>query len=313
MAFDFYFTGIPFNNELLRDAFLSYPNSCLLLSQLNQRSDIYKWINYFKSLPENNHKLFIDSGAFSAWTMNKQIDVEEYINFINEYKEYITIAAAVDNIPGKSKSSTLASKEEVNNSAELTWKNFIYMRSKMKDVNKLLYTYHVGEPLDYLTRALNYKDKYGYINYIAIGGLVGKSKNVVNEELTKISYLLDKSNNNNLKIHLFGMTQLPILEKFKVNSADSTTFIMEACYGNIRVNGKLVHVSEQGELRNNNFVNLNTAVKEEIIRFLTPLNVTLEQVQESAEYRKLVNMYFFQTWADNYSYKPIQYKVKDLW
>ena len=109
------------------------------------------------------------------------------------------------------------------------------------------------------------------------------------------------------------MTQLDVLEKYNVTSADSTTFIMEACYGNIRVNGKLVHVSNQGELNNNNFVNLNPALKEEIIKFLSRLNITLDQVQESAEYRKVVNMYFFQTWADNYQPKKIKYKIQELW
>ena len=142
MGFDFYFTGIPFNSELLRDSLLSYPNSCLLLSQLNQRKDIYRWIDYFKTLPENHHKLFIDSGAFSAWTLGKSIDINEYISFINEYKDFITIAASVDSIPGNPKSSQLASQEEVEKSASITWENFLYMRSKMDDVDKLLYTYH---------------------------------------------------------------------------------------------------------------------------------------------------------------------------
>ena len=314
MTFDFYFTGIPFNNELLRNSLLSYSNSCLLLSQLNQRKDIYKWIDYFKTLPINNHKLFIDSGAFSAWTIGKYIDIDEYIEFINDYKDYITIAASVDSIPGIPKSSRLASQEEVEKSAYITWKNFLYMRSKMIDANKLLYTYHVGEPIKFLENALSYKDDKGFINYIAIGGLVGKSKEIINSELTIISKILNSSNNPNLKIHLFGMTQLDILERYPITSADSTTFIMEACYGNIRVNGKIIHVSNRGEIvNNNNFVHLNPALKEEVIKFLSKLNITLEQVQESAEYRKVVNMYFFQTWADNYQLKKIKYKTQELW
>lgn len=313
MPFDFYFTGIPFNSEILKNGFLKYPNSCLLLSQLNQRNDIYKWIDYFKTIPNNQHKLFIDSGAFSAWTKGKQIDIDEYIEFINKYKDYITVAASVDSIPGLPKSSVLASKEEVKKSADLTWFNFLYMRNKLINPDKLLYTYHVGEPFSYLEQALNYEDDRGYINYIAIGGLVGKSKDVVDEELTKINQILDSSKNPNLKIHLFGMTQLPVLEKYKCSSADSTTFIMEACYGNIRVNGKIVHISDQGELNDKNFVNLNPALKEEVIKFLDTLGFTLDQVQESAEYRKLVNMYFFQNWADNYKYTPAKYRVEELW
>ena len=65
MAFDFYFTGVPANSEIAE--FLIKNNACILLSQLNERNNIYKWINKLKNV-ENKCKLFIDSGAFSAWT-----------------------------------------------------------------------------------------------------------------------------------------------------------------------------------------------------------------------------------------------------
>lgn len=313
MSFDYYFTGIGFENVILREAFLSYPNSCLLLSQLNQRKDIYKWIEYFKNHPNDHHKLFIDSGAFSAWTLGKEIDVEEYITFINSYKNFITVAAAVDNIPGIPRSSKLATPQEVKESADKTWENFLYMRSKMEDPSKLLYTYHVGEPLSYLETALDYKDSFGYIDYIAIGGLVGKSEDIIISELSQIMESLKKKKNQNLKIHLFGMTRLDLLERFSVTSADSTSFIMEGAYGNIRINKKLIPISQEGQLRDNNFSNLSLGLQQEILAYLQSLNISLSQVQESAEYRKRVNMHFYQSWANSYQPRKEIGIKKDLW
>lgn len=111
MAFDFYFTGVSAKSEVAQ--YLLSRNACVLLSQLNDRSEILKWINLFKESPEKKCKLFIDSGAFSAWTRNKLIDVDEYIDFINTNHEYFDACASVDSIPGEPRSARIATKEEV--------------------------------------------------------------------------------------------------------------------------------------------------------------------------------------------------------
>ena len=159
MSFNIYFAGAPFDTEVGKD--IRATNRCVLLSQLNDRSTINKWIAEFKANPSSQCRLFIDSGAFSAWTKGKQIDVEEYIQFINNNAEYITVAASVDKIPGEARTATVASEKDVEEAAKATWENFLYMRSKMKDKSKLLYTFHVGEPWYFLKQALEYEDEFG--------------------------------------------------------------------------------------------------------------------------------------------------------
>ena len=87
--FDFYFTGVAVNSPIA-DYLIKQPGACILLSQLNERSNISKWIERLKKEKPESLKLFIDSGAFSAWTKGKKIDVDEYISFINSNKDYFS-------------------------------------------------------------------------------------------------------------------------------------------------------------------------------------------------------------------------------
>lgn len=310
MAFDFYFTGVSLNTPAAD--YLIDSKACLLLSQLNDRSTIKKWIAKFDEMGEVPIKLFIDSGAFSAWTQGKEIDVDEYINFINQNKKYFEICASVDNIPGTPKSSQVASIEQVRESCEKTWQNFLYMRSKMDDVNKLLYTFHIGEPWEYLKQALEYEDEHGKIAYIAFGGMVGKKANLIEDFLTHATEIVRLSSNPNVKIHAFGMTNLDKLEKFKLYSADSTTWVKLAGYGNILINNKTYCVSDRQLLSDDNVINKNVALKEAVLKFIEQRGFTLQELSEDPNKRSLFNMIDYKEWADNYTYKPTTVKAVSL-
>lgn len=305
MAFDFYFTGVPYDNEIA-DYLIQQPYGCLLLSQLNERSNLNKWIERLKHEP-SNMKLFVDSGAFSAWTKGKEIDVEEYIDFINQNKEYLTVCASVDTIPGAPRSSVLPSEEEIAESAESTWQNFLYMRSRMDDVNKLLYTFHAGEPWEFLERALTYNDDRGPINYIAFGGLVGKSGEIIKSFCDKAFNLIRKHGRDNLQIHAFGMTRLNILQEYPFTSCDSTSWLQHANYGAIAFGAKLISVSDRQALHDRNYANRNTAMQQEMVKQIEERGFTLEQLQEDLYARQFYNVKNFYEWAVNYkcNYKPM--------
>ena len=44
----------------------------------------------------NRIKWFLDSGAFSAFTQGAEIDIQEYIEFIKEHKDYLEAYANLD-------------------------------------------------------------------------------------------------------------------------------------------------------------------------------------------------------------------------
>ena len=99
--------------------------------------------------------MFIDSGAFSAWTKGKVIDIDEYISFLNSISKYITVAASVDVIPGAPRSSEVPFREEILKSGEDTWKNFLYMREKGEPFQWGIETVHLfGYSLQILLSAI---------------------------------------------------------------------------------------------------------------------------------------------------------------
>ena len=64
-----------------------------------------------------NVDVFLDSGAFSAWTRGVEIDIQKYIEFIKQNQDVITVYANLDVIsPGR---FSMGTKE----SAELTLRN----------------------------------------------------------------------------------------------------------------------------------------------------------------------------------------------
>ena len=68
----------------------------LLYSQINNRGCI---LNRFNA--PTNGKLLIDSGAHSAHTKGIELDLEEYIGFVNDNIEKMTLYVQVDKIPGQ--------------------------------------------------------------------------------------------------------------------------------------------------------------------------------------------------------------------
>ena len=97
MTIDFYFAGNvckPVNNYLIEN------NHKRLLSQLIDRNNIKDYFT-FQNEQNESRTLFIDSGAFTAWSKGKEIDIDEYISYLNNNIDNITLCASVDCIPGE--------------------------------------------------------------------------------------------------------------------------------------------------------------------------------------------------------------------
>ena len=78
MPFDLYSAGAGSKEVLELKRRLGYDQ---LLSQLNERKACEEWVEYKRAHPECQSKLFLDSGAFSAHTKGKEVDVDDYIDF----------------------------------------------------------------------------------------------------------------------------------------------------------------------------------------------------------------------------------------
>jgi hypothetical protein len=292
-------------NELLQkrkvpDFITQVPDDLIFENPLEVEEYQYEKINN----KNNIRKLFVDSGAYSAWTSGKYINVDNYIQFLNQRTAYLTLFAQLDHIPGSPKG---ASEEEKIEAPLKTWENYLYMHEKLKHPHKLLYTFHVGEDYKHLEQALSWQDSKGNrMVYIALGGMVGKTA------VTKISFLskceeIIKRMNPSIKVHAFGMTSVKILAQFPfITSADSTTWIKQGAVGTIASNIGSIQINDVQKNKPNHFSRLPQNIKIDFEKSLVKYGFTLEELSTSRVCRMMHNARFLQEKINNivYSRKP---------
>lgn len=181
-----------------------------------------------RNMPEGRKRveLFLDSGAFSAWSQGKQINIDDYIQFIKEHEDVIDVYANLDVI----------------GDAEATWKNQLRMEEAGL---KPLPVFHYGEDISWLKNLL--KRKY---EYISLGGMVPISTQDLIHWLDDLfkNYLCDSKGMPIVKVHGFGLTSLRIMLRYPFWSCDSTSWVVTGRLGSIYIprfkNGKWVYDEE---------------------------------------------------------------------
>lgn len=305
MAFDLYFAGA--GDKPVIDFKLNNSTN-QLLSQLNERKMILNWIEYMKA---NNikSKLFIDSGAWSAHSKGKEVNIDDYINFLNKYDDYLYIYAELDKIPGEfRKPKTIEQRLEA---PEISWKNYLYMKDKIKSRDKLLPVFHQGEDYKWLENMLEYKheDTKKHIPYIGISPANDSSIPGKIAFIDRCFDIIKKSSNPNVKTHAFGMTSLNILEKYPFTSADSTSYLMCAINGNIMTDYGTINVSDRRLYKDNALFLKDKNLLDNII---SKYGFTLKELSEDSNKRTLYNIEYLLDWANNYEYKPSNIKQNNL-
>jgi len=300
MAFDLYFAGG------------SSPEAEKTFSELNCNR-LFSWLegrNVNKSIDSGNKaKLFIDSGAYSAWTRGVQIDIDEYIKFVNDRDEYVTIFADLDVITLQPRTIEDFIRADAN--AQTSWNNYLYMRKHVKSPDKLLPVFHQWENWKWLKNILEWTDENGkHIPYIGLSPKLDNSADKRNF-LSECFKIIKESSNPNVKTHAFGMTALNVLEQFPLTSADSTTWVMVASFGRILTPYGVVLVSDAQSKDLDHILHMPQEARDKIVRNIESHGLTLEQVMSSYKYRTIQNISYLKEWSDNYVYKPTLLKGSD--
>lgn len=165
-------------------------------------------------------KVFLDSGAFSAFSLGAEVDLPKYCDYI---LRNLDIIEHVDGQP-------LASVLDAIGSADGTWMN----QRAMEDRGvRPLPCYHYGEPDEVLQY---YVANY---SYITIGGMVPISTPQLKLWLDRIwkDYLTDDHGRPLVKVHGFGLTSLPLMLRYPWYSVDSSTWVQWAANGMVLVPG----------------------------------------------------------------------------
>jgi hypothetical protein len=165
-----------------------------------------KW---FKKNLKNMVDLFLDSGAFSAFTQKVEIDILEYCAFIKEHniKHYSNL--------------------DVIGSAKETYKN---QRIMERQGLRPIPVFHYGEDVKWLKRYL----KKGY-DYISLGGMVPISTPDLIVWLDHLftNNLTDSKGMPKIKVHGFGLTSFVLMFRYPWYSVDSTSWVVTGRLGSI--------------------------------------------------------------------------------
>lgn len=164
------------------------------------------------SMRRDGAKVFLDSGAFSAFTQGVKIDLPGYCRYIQRNQDLILCASVLDGI----------------GDPLLTWQNQLEME---KHGVSPLPCFHYGEDERYLEW---YLERYPYIT---IGGMVGKNEEQLLLWLDRIwsKYLTDSQGLPRLKVHGFGLTRVKLMQRYPWYSVDSSSWVQSANNGGIYI------------------------------------------------------------------------------
>lgn len=158
--------------------------------------------------PPPDIRLFVDSGAFTAFNQGGTVNLNEYMEFLHKWKHRMTTYANLDVIGDYQRTAENAAIMESNG------------------LNPLI-VFHVGSPMAELERLC---EKY---DYIGLGGLVplARQKDALKAWIDKCFRVIRKYWPK--KIHLLGITSQWCLETYPVYSCDSGSAIVGAGVGGV--------------------------------------------------------------------------------
>ena len=163
----------------------------------------------------------LDSGAFSAWTKDAQVDIYKYIQFIKDHAHCIDHYFVLDVISAKEERDAEAA-------AKATWENQTIMEAE--GLNPIP-VFHAGEDLMWLREYIIKGHEY-----IGIGGLAMTSTGSRHPELDRIFRTIsDPQGYPQVKLHGFAITSLDTMITFPWYSVDSTSWVLTSRFGTIYV------------------------------------------------------------------------------
>ena len=228
--------------------------------------------------------LLLDSGAYSAKTQNKRLDVDDYIDYIK---------AHLDVFPNQSYFNL-----DVIGNGPRSYENYLYI--KMKGL-KPIPVWHAETDPKFLD--LYIKDS----EYIAIGAISSMSNERTIRSLDKIwrehrGLLVSK-------VHGFGLTSLLIMTRYPWYSVDSTSWVQFGRYGVILIphtrgkrnwvyneNPHIVTVSSKSPRRGDRGKHLETfppVAQNKFIEYIESRGFTLDEVANNHLARDKINMLYY--------------------
>lgn len=270
MAFDFYFAGTQCTEA---DDLIQKLNANVLKSYVNDKKEILKWFERKRNGWKG--KLMIDNGEFTFHRKGGSLNIDEYIQWLNDNDECIDYAIALDKIPGRW--GHVKTREEIAQAPEQTWNNYCYMYERVKSPKKLLPVFHQYDNFKWLEQILT----SGMPEYICLSGnkeLTNKQREDWYETCYSYIYKL----NPNVKVHCLGSATLQNAERFPFTSMDATSWIMTGANGSILTDVGVVYVGTA--------IKLSDIERQAVEKIVSKYGLTVDDVITNYKARMVVNV-----------------------
>lgn len=229
----------------------------------------------------DGRKVFLDSGAFSMWSLGAKVDIAAYCDYIKKN----------DDIIRHDDDAILASVMDAIGDAMGTYQNQLAMEAMGV---RPLPCFHFGEDPRWLEHYIaNY-------SYITLGGMVAQSTWQLKLWLDEIweKYLTDGSGRPKVKVHGFGLTTPELMRRYPWYSVDSSTWVQIARVGGVLLlpEAKVINVSNQSPQRRVEGQHLTTIPEPQrraVEAKLRAEGMDTERMQEAYLARWTYNMYAF--------------------
>ena len=236
---------------------------------------------FVDSIRADGRKVFLDSGAFSAFTKGVEVDLPKYCDYIKRNKDII------EHVDG----TLLASVLDGIGDPLKTWQNQLAMEQLGV---RPLPCFHYGEDERYLEWYIaNY-------DYITLGGMVPISTPQLKLWLDRIweKYLTDGSGRPRIKVHGFGLTTVSLMERYPWYSVDSSSWVQTARVGGMLLmpEARVINVSNQSPQRRVEGQHIDTLPplqRQAIEQKLAACGVDTERMRETYMSRWCYNIWAF--------------------
>src|SRR3954453_8710269 len=248
----------------------------------------------------DGRKIFLDSGAFSAYTQGARINLKNYVDFI---KRNMDIIEVIDGI-------LVASVLDGIGDPLLTYQNQLAMEELGV---KPLPCFHYGEDERYLEY---YVSRYGYIT---IGGMVPISTNQLFLWLDRIwqRYLTDGSGRPKVRVHGFGLSQIDLMKRYPWYSVDLSLWVQVArVCGMLLLDGRIVSVSNVSPNRKIEWRHIDTLPpiqREAIEKRLSKCGVDLKRMRETYLSRLAYNIWAYDQLGKNLHTEDPKFTFDQMW
>lgn len=201
-----------------------------ILASKHYPEQVLRAIDYAQEVEGVN--LIIDSGAFSVWNKGGKLDVNEYIDFLADFKaKHISKFNEVwfvnlDVIPGN-QGDKFISNQQIRDAADEGFENYLKLRDQGWD--NVIHVFHQGEDVDVLERLLNTDPEY-----IGISPSNDSMTKARKDWLTEAFNHIEKTRGY-VKTHGFAVTSIELMNMYPWFSVDSTSWFMIGMYGKLCV------------------------------------------------------------------------------